>query len=591
MNNDPQNIRLLHIYLALAILEGIGSMVAILSIPADPKNAWLVGYSPERIFLIVSLLFIVASFIWLLMQFRINPKVILGYIDTWLTNSCIISFLFMISVLFLIVIFYSFNLPDSLLLYRDYTPRLMPALFFGSAIGIQTFLLIIFLYISKRQGRVKQHVFIPSILSSILDIIGFIKKVIEILANNKNAPWFIFMISILKIISIFNQRVENSLYPDVKTYRLIAENMTHIYDTSFREPLWIWFVKISQFIFGNTDLTPRFLGIILFLVTAFLLYRLILDIFQDQIFAIVGLMLFAWNSYLISLAIEGLRDVLFLLAIVGTTYFAFANDTWISEKIRFIGLCGFIVLTVGTRITSIYPLTLIAGYTFLKYKFRFSYILLTFFVLMLFIGPHLYYNYINSGDPFFSANVHAVWWRNYEFLVLKGTGCEGCPSLAEFQINSYSGEPTTMFQYIFGLHPLKELFFRCIQGFRILYLTPSPFFVTLAGIPHPTISDLSTGFIDIINFRRIIEITFFVFYLIGLIVFLFRRERLILLIPLLLTNFSLFIVYAMPLRIYSANAPFILLLIACGMVFTMRSINYAGVYVRNVLTRSGWIAR
>lgn len=402
----------------------------------------------------------------------------------------------------------------------------------------------------------------------------------------KLAPGFIFGISIIKIFKIFNQVAEESLQPDVQNYRIIAENMKHIYDTNMREPVFIWFVKISLAVFGHNDFALRFLGIALFLITAFGIYRLVLDSFDDRFFALVALALFSWNRFLIDLAVQGLRDNLFVLAVIGITYFTFSKAVSISNKMRFLGTTLFLLLAVGTRITSIFPLALIAGYTFLKHKIRLSLSLLTFFVIILIIGPYLYYSYVQFGDPFLSANIHAKWWRNYEFVVLKGTGCDGCPSLEEFQASSYSGEPTTMSNYIFGLHPVNELIIRSIQGFQMLNLSPSPFFVTLAGLPHGSIMRIDNEFIDYLNFRQGLEITIFIVYIIGLCAFLFLPERLIVLIPLVVTNISLFIVYAMPLRIYSLHAPFIHITIAYGVVFIMRWINRAINYIHGMVVRN-----
>ncbi len=51
------------LYLTFGLLEGLGSLVTLLRIPADQKNAWLLGMSPSRVVLLGGILLGLAIFL------------------------------------------------------------------------------------------------------------------------------------------------------------------------------------------------------------------------------------------------------------------------------------------------------------------------------------------------------------------------------------------------------------------------------------------------------------------------------------------------------------------------------------------------
>ena len=57
-------ITLWRLYLLLGITEGLISLTLLLSIPADPKNAWLFGFSRNRVALITALGLGLLGFLW-----------------------------------------------------------------------------------------------------------------------------------------------------------------------------------------------------------------------------------------------------------------------------------------------------------------------------------------------------------------------------------------------------------------------------------------------------------------------------------------------------------------------------------------------
>jgi hypothetical protein len=90
---------------------------------------------------------------------------------------------------------------------------------------------------------------------------------------------------------------------------------------------------------------------------------------------------------------------------------------------------------------------------------------------LLLMLPHFVYVWERKGDPFISDVLAGVFYRNYEFVLIKKTGCDGCPSREEMDKSSYAGRPTSVRHYIFGMHSLSEVAGRVVTGYRELYIS------------------------------------------------------------------------------------------------------------------------
>ena len=240
-----------------------------------------------------------------------------------------------------------------------------------------------------------------------------------------------------------------------------------------------------------------------------------------------------------------------MFAVVGMSYFVFSKNARISEKSRIIGLTIFFLLAGGTKISSLLPLGLVLVYAFLRNKLRLTFLLPIGILILVVISPYLVYSQLEFSDPMYSTNIHATWWRNYEFVILKGTGCNGCPTLEEFSINPYSGETVTSFEYIFGMHSIQDLLNSMFEGFRTLYFSSSPLFDSLLGVDE-------------------LGVIWFCLYLIGAILLIIGEERMILVLPLLVTSLLIFMVQIVPQRYFIHNAPFLILIAATGFVQVTR---------------------
>jgi len=145
--------------------------------------------------------------------------------------------------------------------------------------------------------------------------------------------------------------------------------------------------------------------------------------------------------------------------------------------------------------------------------------------MAIFLAPYLIYSEIHYGDPMYSANIRAVWWRNFEFVRIKEVGCPGCPLRQELSTNSYAGSYTTNFQYIFRMHSLQEVIKNTVSGYMDLFLE------------HTSLFKLQIGKSSAV---------FYWLFLLGVVTLLISQYREVLLFPLLTINLLAFLI---PLRI------------------------------------------
>jgi len=505
-------------------LELIGVLIAILLLPKDPKNAWVFGYSSIRIVMLGAGSIVAAAFTAIAYKAWRDPE---KFIHPLQNRNIFLSIFWASLALVLLSFSVYLNLvefPNSTI--QGYINRLAPFSIIGLCLGFQTLILVVLL---NQTAFIEHYQEIKTPLAIIL----------------------VLMVSLSRIVPLFHEYVLTDLDPDVHAYRIIANDMLHPYDTEIREPVWIWAVELSTTLFGGGDIVFRYLGLFLFIITGYFLYRLTLDTFKDRFLAIVTLAIYYFNTFLIRIALRGLRDNLFVFAVVGMSYFVFSKNARISEKSRIIGLTIFFLLAGGTKISSLLPLGLVLVYAFLRNKLRLTYLLPIGILILVVISPYLVYSQLEFSDPMYSTNIHATWWRNYEFVILKGTGCNGCPTLEEFSINPYSGETVTSFEYIFGMHSIQDLLNSMFEGFRTLYFSSSPLFDSLLGVDE-------------------LGVIWFCLYLIGAILLITGEERMILVLPLLVTSLLIFMVQIVPQRYFINNAPFLILIAATGFVQVTR---------------------
>ena len=339
------------------------------------------------------------------------------------------------------------------------------------------------------------------------------------------------------------------LDPDAITYMELAEAMTSPYDTGVREPFWIWMIAGWFRLVGASPLALRGLTFLLSLLVLWGAYTFTRAYTGKPVMSLLVTGFMAVNPFLVRLSTRGLREEAYLLAILALAYLLLVPHRRLSARGEAIGLAAAGAAAALLRFNSYtFLVPLLAWWVWKKPKERLALAAIP----LLFIGavsvPHLQHNADQFGDPLFSVNAHFMWSRNYEFVILKGTGCAGCPTKEQFAVNSVSGADIGAFEYLFGMHTLGEVLSYTAEGYAKMYLSPSELFEIQSGTR---------------------SLWLFPFYLLGLGLVLFSAQREVLLLVLLLANG---VPFAMTLgidaRLGIQTAPFIALILATGLTWT-----------------------
>lgn len=519
------------LYISLGDIWGVMALVTLLRIPGDPKNAWLFGYSVQRWGLILFTLGCVALLTWLVWKTWRQPEYIWSRCAAWIRDEkrfdlvvILLAGIVAVGALALYLAFWSRPF-----LYQAYFVRVAPVVVMVMGIGAQS--LVLAGSMAKEQlGQFVRTWWYPLALLIVVVVAG------------------------QRLSVLWPEYAKLPLAPDVVEYREIAHGMHHLYDTGVREPVWIWVVKAALFVARDSDSAFRLLGLGLYLATGCFVWLLVEHTFGDRLMALLAAAIFLWNTFLMRVALVGTRDNLFMLAVTAMSYFVFSRHPRLSGNWRVAGLAFSLLLAVGTRMTSIAPLSVLLVYAFVRNRLRLSLLPIALGFAVLVLAPYVYYSYVRFGDPLIASNIHAVWWRNYEFVYKRGIGCEGCPRVDEFIRNGYAGAKVTMSSYIFGMHSPGELFTGAMRGLETIYFSLSSLFKSMLGV-----DEWGSAFL--------------LLHTIGWLFLLVGSERWVVFVPLLVTNLLYFFIpLDMPHRLYTANAPFMSLFAAQGGVVLGRCV-------------------
>lgn len=274
------------------------------------------------------------------------------------------------------------------------------------------------------------------------------------------------------------------LEPDVVYYRYVAQTINTPYDTGAREPFWIWMVKGWFWLAGDSQIQIRRLTLLLSLLMILMVYKFFRDYTGSPVLGTAAAAIVALNPYLVYQSVRGLREEAYTIAVLCVTYFVFVPTGKMSIGWRTIGIALAGAATQLLRFNSFLFLIPLLGMWIRRHSPPWRQAVLPFAFIALLSVPHLVHNYQQFGDPVASLTFMAVWSRNYEFVVYKGIGCNGCPTRDEFAIDGYAGTPLGTIEYLFGMHTVQELLSGMLKGYIDLYLRPTSLFEAQAGMKN-----------------------------------------------------------------------------------------------------------
>lgn len=334
------------------------------------------------------------------------------------------------------------------------------------------------------------------------------------------------------------------LDPDAAYYRQLAINMASPYDTGAREPFWIWVIKGWFWMAGSSSFQLRVLTVLLSLLLIVATYAFFRAYTDSPLMGVAVAVLVGMNPYFINLSVRGLREEAYTITILCLAYCVLVSKTWLSPRWRGIGLALAGAAVQLLRFNSYVFLVPLACVWAWRYCRSVWYALLPLLFVAFVSIPHMLHSYREFNDPLYSLNALATWSRNYEFVMLKQSGCEGCPSPEEVVANGYTGPSVTILDYLIGMRSVQELVTRMVNGLLALYLKPTFLLETQTGVP----SCIGYGL-----------------YLLGLSLVLFNQYRELLVVMLLVVNMIPFLMtMGFEARLAIHTAPFVSFVLAYG---------------------------
>lgn len=258
------------------------------------------------------------------------------------------------------------------------------------------------------------------------------------------------------------------LDPDAITNMGIAK-LNGLFNTEFREPLFIWAMKIFFGLFGESDINMRLVTVLLSLVIICLTYLFALFVFRSYSIGLLAALMMAVTKGFITQNMRGLRLELYCVCIMIFLLTLFwartSKKQWSPLLAAFTG--GVVMLNILSSLSFVYLILIMSA---VRNRWKGKILLLVFIIPLTAVFPHLLHNKKVYNDYFYSANIHTVIFRNNEFA-----GQPGFPTREEVDQNGYVGPRVTPFHYIFGMHTFSEVVKNSFKGLNwILFKNDVP---------------------------------------------------------------------------------------------------------------------
>src|SRR5205823_7718630 len=117
----------------------------------------------------------------------------------------------------------------------------------------------------------------------------------------------------------------SEMEPDAVTYMNLAMQMKEPFDTEFREPLFIWFVRALIKLTYRSPLTLRLMTVILSLVVIALTYEVARRCWRRE-WGVVAAAILAASPFLIVMSGRGLRTELYSIVLLGYLWVLFRKN-------------------------------------------------------------------------------------------------------------------------------------------------------------------------------------------------------------------------------------------------------------------------
>lgn len=239
------------------------------------------------------------------------------------------------------------------------------------------------------------------------------------------------------------------LPPDAQVFRSIAARAhEHPYDTGFREPVHVWLLWALDRAIGASDPAVRLSTVALHALSCFVFYRASRALFGRR-FAAIALLLYAASTWSARMSVQGLRteEVVIVVSLFvvasrrAVSAEGTARDALLAGVLSGLASLTYISLLVTTQAWLLLSWLHARG-SLRRYP-------LAVLPAVLLIIPHLANNQRACGDPLYTVNMHAVFYRNVELLERPERARPGLPTRDEIARDRYAGPRTTALRWMF----------------------------------------------------------------------------------------------------------------------------------------------
>jgi hypothetical protein len=289
---------------------------------------------------------------------------------------------------------------------------------------------------------------------------------------------------------------------DPTLYRKLAHSLDILspYSTSFREPFYIWVQYVGESIFGPNIHQFRFVSFIISCVTLIAVYFFSKQILRNEVTAVFAVFFMSINQYDIISSSQSERTVLYnlLAALICYMVLTLKRTSFMREAL-FAVLSAFLCLTWLVGIPCI---VLLYAFHWIYHRVKLRYALSYAAIVCLMLFPQFWSQYKQNRDPLYSLNFTVDYYAHH--IVER--------NILPEKTNSDPGSKMTSNNWALFMAKtvkIKQVFAETLMGYFNIFLNP---------FHRMTKSLLGFHYLTPYSYYM------FVFYFVGLILEIVRKQ-------------------------------------------------------------------
>ncbi len=278
----------------------------------------------------------------------------------------------------------------------------------------------------------------------------------------------VFIVALMPRALTMSHHAKKPLEPDANAFYSLAADSPRPWSASLREPFSICLYSIAVQAAGGKNWAIRINSLVFSLLLVLIVTRTSLQVMESRWAAGFSGMLLALTPYMSFQAVRGLRLETFLFLAMAATWLLLPGRelSWKRSALAGLALSALFL----TRQTGIMIGAVMLAASALRLGRRqgikavSSRLGAAAMIAMALSAPFYINQHREYGSPFFISSWEATFWRNQEFR-----DQPGFPTSKEVREDSFTGEVASPFEYVFGMHSVKEIIKRVAEGYMLAF--------------------------------------------------------------------------------------------------------------------------